>query len=241
MYKEYHPNILLSPYIETYWVSNDSTQGEQTIRVLPDGCVDIIFNWEMKSFVPDIIGTITTYLDVTYINTIRMMGIRFRPCGISAFTRVHINEFTNIKVDISLFDTIFDTWFFEQLFEIEDEIEKIHYIDSYLVEQLEKTFSIDKQMTYAVNLIKNNKGVLPIGVLLNSVCLSQRQFERKFKATIGITPKMFSSIIRFANTKEVLRTATNESLFSIALECGYYDHAHLIREHKRFAGDSYIR
>lgn len=241
MYKEYHPNILLSPYIETYWVSNDSIQGEETIRILPDGCVDILFNWDSKCFTPCIIGTMTSFLDVTYVNTIRMMGIRFRPCGISAFTRVPISEFTNTKVDISLFETIFDAWFFEQLLKIENEIEKIHYIDSYLVEQLENTFSIDKQMVYAVKLIKETKGVQPISEILNSVCLCQRQFERKFKTAIGITPKMFSSIIRFTNAKKLARTATNESLFSIALECGYYDHAHLIREHKRFAGNLPIR
>lgn len=241
MYKEYHPNILLSPYIETYWISNDSIQGEQTIRVLPDGCVDIIFDWNEKSFSPKIIGTITTYLDVSYINNIRMMGIRFRPCGVSAFTQVPINEFTDTSVDISLSETIFDPYFFEQLLEIESECDKIHYIDSYLVTQLKNTFAIDRQMIYTIDLIRETKGTLPISAVLNKVYLCERQFERKFKATVGVTPKTFSSITRFANTKEVLRSATNESLFSIALECGYYDHAHLIREHKRFAGDSPIR
>lgn len=246
MYKEYLPNILLSPYIETYWVSN-GYKGEQTIRILPDGCVDILFNLDsvpqdnIKPFLPYIIGTMTTYSDVIYKNAIRMMGIRFRPCGISAFTRVPINEFTNIKVDLSLFETIFDVSFYEQLPEIENEVERICYIDTYLVKILKKTFSIDKQLIYAVDFIRQTKGVLPINDVLNIVCLCQRQFERKFKATTGITPKMFSSIIRFANTKEVLCTSTSESLFSIALEYGYYDHAHLIREYKRFAGNLPIR
>ena len=241
MYKEYPPNILLSPYIETYWVSNDLIQGEETIRILPDGCVDILFNWDSQHFVPQIIGTMTRYLDVTYINTIRMMGIRFRPCGISAFTRVPIDEFTNIKIDISLFNTLFDTSFFEQLLAIEHEIEKIHYMDSYLVNLLKNTFSIDPQMVYAVKLIRETKGIQTVSEVLNSICLCQRQFERKFKATTGITPKMFSSIIRFANTQKVSRISTNENLLSIALACGYYDHAHLIREHKRFAGNLPIR
>ena len=241
MYKEYHPNILLAPYIETYWVSNDSIQGEETIRILPDGCVDILFNWDAKSFVPNIIGTQTTYLDVIYQHRIRMMGIRFRPCGITAFTRVPIHEFTNTKINISLFDTIFDHWFFENLLEKEDEIEKLEYIDSYFITLLKNIFTVDKQIAHTTNLIIETKGTQPISEILNSVCLCQRQFERKFKTAVGITPKAFSSIIRLQNTRRIISNSSNESLFSIALACGYYDHAHLIREHQRLAGDLPIR
>ena len=241
MYQEYRPNILLSPYIETYWVNNDFIQGEQTIRILPDGCVDILFNWDAASFTPYIIGTQTAYLDVTYQHRIRMMGIRFRPCGVTAFTRVPISEITNVKVDISLLETIFDSSFFEKLLEVADEINKIAYIDSYFTKLLNQTFAVDKQIILATNQIIETKGRQPIGEILNTVCLSQRQLERKFKAVVGVTPKAFSSIIRLENTKKIIDTSPNESLFSIALTCGYYDHAHFIREHKRLAGNLSIR
>ena len=36
---------------------------------------------------------------------------------------------------------------------------------------------------------------------------------------------------------EVLRNAPHTDLSSIALDCGYYDHSHFIKEFKRLAGD----
>ena len=72
MYTEYRPNILLAPYVETYWVSDENLKSQQTIRIFPDGCVDILFNCteddnsDIKPFIPYIIGTMTIFSDVKY-------------------------------------------------------------------------------------------------------------------------------------------------------------------------------
>ena len=55
--------------------------------------------------------------------------------------------------------------------------------------------------------------------------------------TTGYTPKEFSRIIKFQYAIEVLRNAPHTDLSSIALDCGYYDHSHFIKEFKRLAGD----
>ena len=52
-----------------------------------------------------------------------------------------------------------------------------------------------------------------------------------------IPPKEFSRIIKFQYVIEVLRNAPHTDLSSIALDCGYYDHSHFIKEFKRLAGD----
>jgi len=45
-YQEYQPNTLLAPYIETYWSSNDFGGKGKFHKILPDGCVDIIFTFD---------------------------------------------------------------------------------------------------------------------------------------------------------------------------------------------------
>ena len=242
MYKEYKPNILLAPYVETYWVYDANQNCQQTVRVLPDGCVDILFNCtegddsNIEPFVPHIIGTMTFFSDVKYDKNARIIGVRFRPCAIAAFTKVPISEFTNDKVDTRLFQSLFSDFISEQLFERKSEVEQIHYIENYLLNKFGNLYGIDKQIVGAVKHIQSTKGLIPINDLLNSICLCQRQFERKFKDLTGVSPKMFSAITRFAETKDYLKNHTNKSLFSTALECGYFDHSHLIRDFKRFGG-----
>ena len=90
MYREYKPNILLAPYIETYWATDESLSGRQTLRILPDGGINVLFNLAenevdiIKPFIPYIIGTKTTFSNVVHERADRMIGVRFRPCAISA-------------------------------------------------------------------------------------------------------------------------------------------------------------
>ena len=247
MYKEYKPNILLAPYVETYWVYDANQNCHQTVRVLPDGCVDILFNCtedydsNMAPFVPYIIGAMTSFSDRKYDRKARIIGVRFRPCAIAAFTKVPICEFTNDKVDTRLFHSLFSDFISEQLLECGNEIAQIYYIENYLLSKFGDLYDIDKQIVGTVKYIQATKGFMPINDLLNNICLCQRQFERKFKDLTGITPKMFSAITRYAETKNFLKNNPNTSLFSTALECGYYDHSHLIRDFKRFGGTLPLR
>lgn len=72
---------------------------------------------------------------------------------------------------------------------------------------------------------------------LNCVCDHTiiRQLERNFKKHIGLSPKEYSNIIRFQNALSLIKNE-NRSLLDIALECGYYDHSHLVNEIKRNTG-----
>ncbi len=64
-----------------------------------------------------------------------------------------------------------------------------------------------------------------------------RQLERNFQRYIGISPKEFANIIRFRFAlSKIKHRRQDESLLSIAADCGYYDHAHLTNEIKRYTG-----
>ena len=66
------------------------------------------------------------------------------------------------------------------------------------------------------------------------VGLCERQLERRFLARVGITPKRFATLRRFERAVALARTTA--SLTSVALQAGYYDQSHFIREFRRFTG-----
>lgn len=242
MYREYRPNILLTPYIDTYWATDENLLNSQTLRILPDGSVNLLFNLAeneadiIQPFTPYIIGVKTTFSDVIHEKADKMIGIRFRPCAISAYMKVPVHEFNDCRVDTSLFLSLFTDFNTERFAETKGEIEQINYIEEYLLGKLNCLYGMDKQINYVAEYIRITKGTLPVNELLDKVCLSQRQFERQFKNRIGMTPKMFSAITRFSSSEKYIRLHPNKSLFTIALDCGYYDHSHLTREFKHFGG-----
>lgn len=244
-YYEYQPSTLLLPYIETYWSTEGFSNQIKEEKILPDGCVDIIFSFgdsftenSLTPFIPNVVGTMTTYSKVFFKNNISIFGIRFTPGGVKAFIKNPIYEFKNQLVDVSLTDSIFDSEFYLKLPELLSIEEKIKQIDSYLLRKIQYTNNIDTQISFAIDLIRKANGRESPKLIANTCCLSLRHFERKFKSIIGISPKTFSKIEKFKMTVSYLRINKNVDLFTTAIECGYYDESHLIKDFKKLSGDS---
>jgi AraC-like DNA-binding protein len=80
-----------------------------------------------------------------------------------------------------------------------------------------------------------------VEALAREAHVSNRTLERIFKENVGIPPKEFLRIVRFQEVLKRLqqtggRMVSDESLLRIAFELGYYDHAHLTNEFKKYAG-----
>jgi AraC-like DNA-binding protein len=243
LYREFHPNLLLTPYIETYWTVYGFKSTEEFHNILPDGCIDIIFSFGthqlgLGSVVPNIVGTTTSFSVGSYSNWVNLVGIRFKPAGFTAFTRTPMYEFTDQRINLDLVESLFDERFYSELPEKELTKEKIQHIDSYLTEKLRYIFEPERQIAYAVDLIRYTKGQLPLTEIASKSCLSLRHFERKFKMAIGISPKSFSKIVKFKYAISYLNKNKNASIFSAAIDCGYYDHAHLIKDFRTLSGQS---
>jgi transcriptional regulator GlxA family with amidase domain len=67
--------------------------------------------------------------------------------------------------------------------------------------------------------------------------LSVRQFERVFLEQIGIGPKLFARIVRFAHTLQAKSENPERTWTDVASAAGYYDQAHFIRDYHTFGGE----
>jgi len=66
-------------------------------------------------------------------------------------------------------------------------------------------------------------------------CLSLRQFERNFFTRTGLSPKLFIRIVRFEHAMHIKSSQLSKSWSQTALETGYTDSSHLLKEFKEFA------
>lgn len=76
--------------------------------------------------------------------------------------------------------------------------------------------------------------------LARHVALSPRQLRAIFSAEVGFGPKQVGRLMRFDRAKEGIAATVAAgrplSLADVAVQCGYYDHAHLDVEFGLFAG-----
>lgn len=113
----------------------------------------------------------------------------------------------------------------------------INLINGWLSEQLVKNqvVTVDR-ILYACKLIEANAGNFRIEQLAQEVCLSKRLLEYQFQEQVGVSPKLYSRIVRF---NALQRDIVNEKIHDwqqLAYKYNFFDQAHLIKEYKYFSG-----
>ena len=91
-------------------------------------------------------------------------------------------------------------------------------------------------MLCAWTRIVNSGGLVPIRSLVDETGWSQKHLISQFREHIGLAPKMFARVMRFGSALDRLRRRDHASLTELALDCGYYDQAHLTRDFREFSG-----
>ena len=94
----------------------------------------------------------------------------------------------------------------------------------------------DALVAAAVEAIHAARGSVRIGALARQLHLSQDAFEKRFRAQVGSTPKQLASLVRVRHAMASYRPGS--SLSRLALDAGYFDQSHFIREFRAVTGEA---
>jgi AraC-like DNA-binding protein len=95
---------------------------------------------------------------------------------------------------------------------------------------------IDFSIQQAIQLIINNNGQQTIKELREVLHISERTFERRFAAQVGVTPKQFSKIIQFQLSLNDVAENDYAKLTDVVYKNGFAGQSHFIRVFKAFTG-----
>ena len=112
-----------------------------------------------------------------------------------------------------------------------------HIITSFLFSVFQETKDkIDFTIHQALQLILKNNGQLTIKYLREELHMTERTFERRFTAQVGVTPKQFSKIIQFQLSLLDIADDDYCKLTDVVYNNGFADQSHFIRVFKTFTG-----
>lgn len=225
MYREQAATGRLSPWVECAWSfeTRDAAEG----RVPPDGCVDILYE---RGRGLRAIGTMTAEQRFDYAPGAAMTGVRFRPGVAGGFLRVSPAEFTDLSIRLD------DLWP-RRAREIEsrlDDAPSIQEAPKLLLEQLVVPASSMSPVQQAIHALTAAHGNVDLDQLASQANLSPRQFRRRCLEESGLTPKHLARVLRFRNAYRMARSAPSSSWSAVALDAGYYDQSHFIRDFREF-------
>src|SRR6185503_4901844 len=107
-------------------------------------------------------------------------------------------------------------------------LHKVTAVETFLTSCL-TTARHDSWLMRLAGRIVDTAGKVSVDQLASDAGISSRQLERRFLREVGLGPKLLGRIIRFQHVFRAVEQC-DATWSAIAVECGYYDQAHLIRD-----------
>ncbi|AXE16512.1 hypothetical protein DR864_01605 [Runella rosea] len=166
-----------------------------------------------------------------------MVSIDFQQGGLAKFLKMPLSEaFLDERIDAETLLNPNISQVYEQMVNAATYSQIIEIVEDYLWQKI-KYQTVDIHPFDKVNLlILNQPATYSIEYLANQACLSLSQFERRFKQQIGVSPKFFLRINRFHQAFMLKDQNPTLDWLSIALQTGYNDYQHLVKDFKQFSG-----
>ena len=163
------------------------------------------------------------------------IGIEFSPLGLYRFFHIYLKE---IKNDLNyLTDILGDSVksIEQQIADTESIENKVKLIQEYLLSLFKKKEE-DTLFGYCIQQIESSYGSINIKQLEKLTGYSSRWLNLKFEEKLGMSPKNFSSIIRFQNYYKAIISDNYQFRIKRPYYNQYYDESHFIKDFKRFTG-----
>ncbi len=233
---KYYKSVILK-YGISHFYSFELTEGkDNAVLAIPDGCVDILFCCDESHPEARICGTVLSPSVVFNQSAAYYFGVRFLPGKVPDICNLPMSEIINQELPLD--EVIQDKGLIEKITSIRDfkEQQKI-FLDTYLHYYILSAGYNPKQnlREYLISQIVLSAGSLSIGELSTQTGYSERYINKVFKAYYGMTPKMFSKMMRFQYLLDNLNLNMEHVDFAeLAQITGYYDQSHMMKDFKSF-------
>lgn len=112
----------------------------------------------------------------------------------------------------------------------------IRLIEDFFLKKITQNLSADKRIIHACNTIALSRGNISIKALASNVAMSPRSLELHFKEKVGMSPKLFSRILRFSSAVQYIKSRASVDWQEVSFLFDYFDQNHFIRDCKHFYG-----
>lgn len=113
---------------------------------------------------------------------------------------------------------------------------RIEVLIQFLMHRLDGILKEDMLVKHALGIIHKNPELVRIKSITDTFKISDRQFERRFKQSVGVSPIFYTRVMRFCKALDFMKSDQYLRLGDIAYALNYTDHSHFIKDIKEFSG-----
>lgn len=233
---EIEPCPALKPYVRCFWSTHGPTEEISAGKlIIPDTCMDIIF---YVYHAENRIGSIFCAIDDRSYRTgagslspsVSVFGIRFYAWAAALFAEDTLSGSKNGRFPAEAFFSGIKKELEPVISAEQSILSRKAAAERTLLKHL-RTPDADSDLMNAVYSMLGSGGSAKISDICGYACISGRKLERLFGDVMGVSPKTFSSLVRYQLVwQDMLR---GENVLDAVEKYGYADQAHLLNDFKK--------
>ena len=244
MYASSEPATALCPFVECYWSWCLAPDDPSLDDILPDAAPEFIVHFgsepmarvdggEWRAQYPAFLYCAANRpVRLRIREPMSVFAIRFRPWGVSRFTRSSMADMLDRAVTPrDALDQLGDD-LVAALRAADSHAERVDVANSVLTGALSSASPHDSKLR---RLLEVTDGGRSTSVeMAQRLSVSDRTFRRLWRDVVGIEPRKFIQLMRFHSALQMIDAGA--SLADVAAECGYSDQPHMARQIKSISG-----
>jgi AraC-like DNA-binding protein len=251
MYQTYTPAPPLSSFVEYFWHSDHHDQPLTQERALPIGRMQLIIHLDgdeqrvtaqggqarEQVFRESLLrGPSAAWYLLQAGQRISRIGIQFTPGGAYPFFAPPAHELRDMHVPLDAVWGARVPEFCDRLRDAPTSHARFLLLEQWLLHYAVRPLARHPAVEYALQALHPLSGPWSIGQIVEEAGLSHRRFIEVFRREVGFTPSEHWRLRRFLEVARHTHGRQSASWANLAVQMGYSDQAHLIREFHTFSG-----
>ena len=230
----YLPSQDLSFFVEHYWIVSWDLRGQEPYvqETLPYPSVHLVFEKNNSH----VFGVGRRKFSRLLEDKGQVFGIKFKPGGFYPFVKLPVSNFTDTSISFGDVFGIDGNILEDAIFSREDEAEMREIGEHFLRERFPERDENVTEINRIVDYIIAHPEVTRVDDIVNCLNLNKRTLQRLFHQYVGVSPKWVIQRYRLHEVAERLANNTAVDCSEIALDLGYFDQAHFIKDFKAIVG-----
>ncbi len=202
---------------------------------LPHPCVHLVFAKDKSA----VFGVVKGKFSYRLEGQGRIFGVAFRPGAFYPFVNMPVSRFTDATLSLQNVFGLDCQALEDNLLALTDESDMISLFEDFLRGRLPEPDDTIEVINRAIDRIITERDIRQVDDLVRRLGINKRTLQRIFSQYVGVSPKWVINRYRLHEAAEQLsQGATMVDWRKLALELGYFDQAHFIKDFKAIVGQT---
>ncbi len=228
----YWPSDDLAPFIEHYWTIEWNVPEPQVRETLPHPSAHIV----LESGQAQLAGAFTKKFTRILVGSGRVLSVKFRPGGLRPFVASPVSIFSNRVLALQDIFGSAAAGLADRVLAHADHQAAIGVLESFLRACEPRPDPAIELIGRISERIVADRTIARTEQIVSEFAIGTRTLQRLFNEYVGVSPKWMIQRYRLHELVERLNSAASIDWAATALDLGYADQAHLIRDFKKLVG-----